>query len=92
MLETERQYFQENQETLSRDYPGKFVVIQNRDLLGSFDTLQDALSAGARQFGLSPFLVRRTDELAREVSIPALTLGILNANANIPTGGSSSNT
>jgi len=90
MLDVERQYFEDHQEQLKRDYPGKFVVIRNQDVIGSFDTMQDALSAGTRQFGLSAFLVRRTDEFPHEVSIPALALGILHAKPNISTGGSGS--
>jgi hypothetical protein len=91
MLDTERKFFEENQEDLLRKFPGKFVVVREAEVIGSFDTLQDALSVGARQFGLSPFLVRRTDERPHEISIPALALGILRATSNVPTGGSGSN-
>jgi len=45
-----------------------------------FDTEEQAISEGARQFGLQPFLVRRVHSKEQEVSIPALTLGILRAN------------
>jgi hypothetical protein len=91
MLDTERQYFEQHREELLRQYPGKFVVIKENELLGSFDSIQDALGTGARQFGMSPFLVRRTDESPKEISIPALTLGILRAITDVPTSGTSSN-
>jgi hypothetical protein len=91
MLDAERQYFEQHREELLRQYPGKFVVIKEDELLGSFDNIQDALGAGARQFGMSPFLVRRTDERPQEISIPALTLGILRAHTDVPVGGASSN-
>jgi hypothetical protein len=91
MLDTERQYFEQHRGELLRQYPGKFVVIKEDELLGSFDNIQDALGAGARQFGMSPFLVRRTDESPQEISIPALTLGILRANTDLPVGGANSN-
>jgi hypothetical protein len=92
VLDIERQYFDQHQEELLRQCPGKFAVIRSEHVIGSFDNLKQALSAGAQQFGLSSLLVRRTDEQPREVSIPALTLGILRAPSSVPTGGSGTNT
>ena len=76
MLETERDYFDKHRDDLLRQYPGKFVVIKDQQLLGSYDTIQDALGAGAREFGMVSFLVRRTDQVAEEITIPALTLDV----------------
>jgi hypothetical protein len=87
MLETERDYFDKHRDDLLRQYPGKFVVIKEEQLLGSYDTIQDALAAGAREFGMVSFLVKRTDEAPQEVSIPALTLGILRADPPHTAGG-----
>jgi hypothetical protein len=91
MLDSERQYFMDNRDELLQRYPGKFVVVKDQRLLGAFDTIQDALSAGAREYGMSSFLVRRTDEQPDEVSIPALTLGILRANPPHPVPGTGAN-
>ena len=91
MLDVERKYFQDRQEELLKAYPGKFVVIRDQRVVGAFETLQDALSIGTREFGLSPFLVRRTDEPIREVCIPALNLGILRAPSDVPTRRSGAN-
>jgi hypothetical protein len=88
MLETERDYFEKHREDLLRQYPGKFVVIKDQQLVGSFETIQDALGAGAREFGTTSFLVRRTDESPEDVSIPALTLGLLSADSSQSTDGS----
>jgi hypothetical protein len=79
--------FDKHRDDLLRQYPGKFVVIKEQQLLGSYDTIQDALGDGAREFGVVSFLVRRTDEVPEEVSIPALTLGILRADPSHTTGG-----
>ncbi len=86
MLDAEREFFEEHREELLRQFPGKFVVIKERRLLGSYETIQNALAAGAREFGVTSFLVRRTDEAPEDVSIPALTLGILRADSSHPTG------
>lgn len=80
MLDTERQYYSENLARWLGQYPGKFVLVKGQELIGTFDTAEGALAEGARRFGLQPFLVRRVQEQQEEVSIPALTLGILRAN------------
>jgi hypothetical protein len=38
---------------------GKFVLIKGNDAAGTFDTYQDALSAGYAKFKLEPFLVKQ---------------------------------
>ena len=80
MLDVERRYFSEHREALMRQYPGRFVVIKGEEVFGPFDGIEDAMKAAAMQFGLAPALIRRTDETPADISIPALTLGILRAN------------
>ncbi len=80
MLEQEREFYAENLAEWLKKYPGKFALVKERELAGAFDTIEEALSAGARQFGLTPFLVRRVQEKQEELNVPALTLGILRAN------------
>ena len=87
MLDVERQYFDQHREDLLRQYPGRFVVIKEQQVRGPFDTIQDALGAAASEFGLCSVLVRRTDDVPQEISIPALTLGILRANPPYPNSG-----
>ena len=78
MLDQERQYFAEHRDEMRREYPGKFVVIRGAVLAGAFATEEEALAFGAREFGLTSFLVRNVDQPNDlEVSVPALTLGIL---------------
>jgi hypothetical protein len=85
MLEEERQYFSEHRDELLSLHAEKFVVIKNAELVGSFNTIEEALAEGARRFGLTPFLVRRvTATEEKEINIPALTLGILRADSSRP--------
>lgn len=82
MLDRERKYFSKNKAELVASHLGKFVVIKGLELVGAFNTVEEAIGEGARRFGLEPFLVRLVavaDE--GEVHIPALSLGILNANS-----------
>ena len=72
MLDVEREYFDQNREDLLRKFPGKFVVVKGQRVLGAFGSIQDALGEGAKEFGMTSFLVRRTDQVPEDVSIPAL--------------------
>lgn len=91
MLDTERQYFDKNREDLLRRYPGKFVVIKDEQVLGAFDSIEDALAEGAREYGVTSFLVRRTDQSPEDAAIPALMLGLLRADSSQSTDGSGTN-
>jgi len=70
MLDAEREFFEENREELLRQFPGKFVVIKERDFSVRLRPSRRT-RAGAREFGVTSFLVRRTDEVPQDVSIPA---------------------
>ena len=90
MLDTEIRYFDENRIDLLKRYPGKFVIIKDERLMGPYESIQEALGAGAKEFGVTSFLVRRTDQPVETVSIPALTLGLLSANPSHTISGSGS--
>jgi len=81
MLEKERKYFEQNCIEWFKQNPGKFVLVKNEELIGFFNTQQDALIEGARRFGTESFLVRQVEESEQLIYIPALTLGILRANS-----------
>jgi hypothetical protein len=81
MLEKERKYFEQNRTEWLKQNPGKFVLIKNEELIGFFNTQQEALVEGARRFGAESFLVRQVEESEQLIYIPALTLGILRANS-----------
>jgi hypothetical protein len=82
MLEKERQFYADNLTDWLARFPGKFVAVKDQELLGVFDTVDEALTEGARRFALQPFLVRRVQPTQDEVNIPALSLGILIANTS----------
>ena len=77
MLEQERQFYSENLDKWLTQHAGKFVLVKGEELLGAYETYEDALAEGARRFGLQSFLVRRVGDVEQEVNIPALTLGLL---------------
>ena len=58
----------------------KHLLIKGRELVGVFDTAEDAYSEG-RRFGSAPFLIKHVLKEERVEHIPALSLGIIHANS-----------
>lgn len=79
MLENEVAFYIEQKPELLARHSGMFVLIKGRELIGVFNTIEEALSEGARRYGLSSFLVRQVLAEEPEITVPALTLGILKA-------------
>lgn len=90
LLERERAFYTAHEAEWVTAHPGRFVVVKGERLLGAFDSIEEALAAGAATFGLESFLVRKLGERQMEVNIPALTLGLLRANPQHSAGGSGS--
>ena len=85
MLDEERRFYAAQADEWAKAYPRKFVVVKGEEVVGFFDTLDEALTAGASKFGLTsflrgePFLVRQLGANVEAVQVPALTLGLLRA-------------
>jgi len=79
MLDTERDTYAKHAVEWNELHPGKFAVVKGDSLAGVFDTMDEALAAGARNYGLQPFLVRQLGQPPEHISIPALAMGLLRA-------------
>jgi hypothetical protein len=79
MLEKEVKFYEANQSAWQAEHRGEFVVVRGEVVLGFFPSEDEALSAGATAYGLSPFLVRKLGKPPKDLSAPALTLGIFHA-------------
>ena len=85
MLEKERAYFSQHHSMFVDQYFGKYVLIQGEEFIQAFGAVEEALTEGAKRYGLQSFLVREvTATKERIINIPALTLGILRGNASRP--------
>lgn len=84
MLNKEVEFYESNLDNWLITNAQKYVLIKDDRLIGFFDHIEDALTAGAAQFGMTSFLVRKVEKKKPEIYIPALTLGILNANFKHP--------
>lgn len=78
-LAVEREYLKENQEELRQEYPGKYLLIKGTEVHGAYETRDQAIAAGVRQYpepGAS-FLVRSVEDVADPVfHNPALSIGV----------------
>ena len=91
MLEKELAFFEKYKEKWLGQYEGKFVLVKGEELVGVYDTNEEALAAAAFMFGLAPCLIRRVTKAQEDVKLPALTLGLLYANPTHSTYGTSTN-
>ena len=80
MLDQEIAYYQHHLLEWLGSNAGKFALVKGSELIGFYNSIGEALSEGARRFGLESFLVRRVVSSQDEIKVPALTLGILYAN------------
>jgi hypothetical protein len=79
MLEKELKIYEEHLSEWLKTNSEKYVLIKGSDVIGFFNTFNEALEAGTRLFGLQSFLIRQVLPSQEEINIPALTLGILHA-------------
>lgn len=56
--------YDERRTELERQYRGKFVVFHGGQLVGAFEDFDSAGEAALRQFGDSPFLIRKVGDSA----------------------------
>ena len=63
-LKKELQTYEEHKDSLMGK-EGKYVLIHDAELGGVWDTYEDALQAGYRQFGMKPFLVKQIQGIER---------------------------
>jgi hypothetical protein len=58
-LQKEIETYEKEKDRLIAEGEGRFVVISNDNIVGIWDTYEDALKAGYKEFGLKPFLVKQ---------------------------------
>ena len=58
-LKQEFEFYQQNKESLLVKYEGKFIVIKQQKVLGSFDSQIDAVNETKKTHALGTFLVQQ---------------------------------
>ena len=78
-LEIEQRYFGSIKDDLLRHHGGKFALIIGSELLGVYDTAEQAYIAGIESRGNVPMLIKHVLVEDPIASIPVLTLGLPHA-------------
>lgn len=58
MLETEYQYFMEHQQELAAKYSDKYIVIVGNNVVGVYETNEDAYEESLKRYNLGEFLIQ----------------------------------
>ena len=58
VLQDQFQYYLDHQEDLLKEHDGKFVVIKDFELVGSYDTELEAYRDSIRKYELGTFLIQ----------------------------------
>lgn len=61
-LETEYYCYYVNQQELLQTQNGRFVLIIGMQIVGAYDTMDEAVAVGLELFGNTPFLVKKVEE------------------------------
>ena len=62
VLSKETEIYNKNKASLLKTDSGKFVLIKGNDIIGIYDTKNDAIKMGIEKFDNSPFLVKKITE------------------------------
>ena len=76
-LAQEQAYYDEHARELLLRYPNRHLLIHGSEVVGHFESMDEAVANGIRLFGEEPFLVRRAGDRQTKFSVPALSLGVL---------------
>ena len=77
ILSQEKDFLRQNLEKLQSEHPGKYVLIQGKQVLGAFETYDEGVNFGVNHFSGKPFLVRNVmNPQDQAADVPALSLGI----------------
>lgn len=57
-LDKEFEFYKSQQEELVKQYLGKFLIIKDQKVVGSFDTKLEAYNDGVKNYGLGNFLLQ----------------------------------
>ncbi|MGH7867125.1 MAG: hypothetical protein ACREP9_05670 [Candidatus Dormibacteraceae bacterium] len=71
-LDREIAVFEENRSSLEADSMGKWVLIHDSSVIGTFDSFEEAAERAVSEFGQGPYLIRQIG--VSSVTLPASVL------------------
>ena len=76
ILDAELNAYEKNRDQLLGTAEGKFVLIQNSQVVGIYDSKMDAIAMGYQQFGNVPFLVKQIVKVEAPQNFTSNLLGV----------------
>lgn len=71
-LATELDLYEAQKDALLAEHEGQFVLIHDREIIGTYVAEDDALAEGYNRFGNVPFLVKRVDRIESPVNFVSM--------------------
>lgn len=68
MLEKEYSYFLKNKAALLKEYANKFIVIIGEQVVGSYDSQEEALKEASQKYTIGEFLIQKISDNQDDVT------------------------
>jgi len=78
VLQTELNYFNKQRQEWLNTYENQYALVKGEELIGTYTTEAEAYKAGLEKVGNQPFLIKQVVKEDKEISYPALSLGVTN--------------
>lgn len=62
MLEKEFKYYIDNQSELLKKYNGRFIAIVGNEVVGNYDSFEDAVEKTSQKYTIGTFLIQECSE------------------------------
>ncbi len=69
-LAREYAVFESKREELEATFPGKFVLVKGEEVIGTYESLDDALRVAVKRFGRGPYLIEEIGLPVPETVLP----------------------
>lgn len=69
LLANELETFERHREELVQSANGKYALVHGDEVIGTYESKNDAITEGYRRFGLGPFLVKQVFEIELPVQV-----------------------
>ena len=79
MLRSEIEFFEQIRPELLAHHTGKFALIKERNLIGTYTKVEEAYADGVKRFGNVPMLIKEIRASDRPQRIPAFVHGLIRA-------------
>ena len=79
VLDQEVAFFETKRKQLFRKHPGEFALIKAKELIGVYETDEEAYNEGVRLFGTDVFMIKRITKEDKPEQVPLLASFIRHA-------------